>query len=531
MGKECIDIDECKEYRDICRGNDGANLHCTNSVGSYFCECWQGYTTNGTDCFDIDECANHGICPEKATCQNVEASYSCHCTLGFSGDLCTDTDECSIGTNSCDESADCFNNYGSYACSCKEGYHGDGKNCDEGLCDDRSCPVNQKCVRPTSFECECKAGFNTTLSGCDDFDECLSGHNCHEHAECSNLDGSFTCTCTDGYEGNGVTCLKKCPEGFERNDDQLCQDTDECSIDSDVCHENAICSNTEGSYKCNCTNGFYGSGESCFPGSCPDFICPLNQKCVSPTTTECECIEGFAFHNFSECTDINECEATPCDVNASCINVQGNFTCSCFSGFVGDGFFCDLNECATDDHNCHQNATCSNTNGSFTCSCNTHFVGDGTVCFESFILVINILHLTPNPAILINMFGEQEELACFDYGEISTTFACSISWQNKLHIFGGGLQTNYRQIVRLDGHKLTNIGSLDFDHNKGACSVMADEIYLCFSFNDEETFPDSNQCRKSTDPLQTFTSVAYTKYDHLRARISNSNSEFIQEAS
>ena len=26
------------------------------------------------------------------------------------------------------------------------------------------------------------------------------------NAECQNTDGSFECTCNDGYEGDGVTC-------------------------------------------------------------------------------------------------------------------------------------------------------------------------------------------------------------------------------------------------------------------------------------------------------------------------------------
>ena len=31
-------------------------------------------------------------------------------------------------------------------------------------------------------------------------------HNCDKHATCDNEFGTFTCTCNDGWEGNGTYC-------------------------------------------------------------------------------------------------------------------------------------------------------------------------------------------------------------------------------------------------------------------------------------------------------------------------------------
>ena len=38
--------------------------------------------------------------------------------------------------------------------------------------------------------------------------------------------------------------------------------------------------------------------------------------------------------------DINECDSNPGDINASCENSDGIFTCTCNAGFSGDGMNC-----------------------------------------------------------------------------------------------------------------------------------------------------------------------------------------------
>ena len=40
-----------------------------------------------------------------------------------------------------------------------------------------------------------------------DTNECLDGtHHCHRNAECRNVEGSYTCICKPGYNGDGRTC-------------------------------------------------------------------------------------------------------------------------------------------------------------------------------------------------------------------------------------------------------------------------------------------------------------------------------------
>ena len=43
-----------------------------------------------------------------------------------------------------------------------------------------------------------------------DIDECNENrNNCDDNANCTNTNGSFTCTCIEGWSGDGVTCTSE----------------------------------------------------------------------------------------------------------------------------------------------------------------------------------------------------------------------------------------------------------------------------------------------------------------------------------
>jgi len=43
-----------------------------------------------------------------------------------------------------------------------------------------------------------------------DINECdLETHTCHSNANCTDTDGSFNCTCREGFEGDGFNCTGK----------------------------------------------------------------------------------------------------------------------------------------------------------------------------------------------------------------------------------------------------------------------------------------------------------------------------------
>lgn len=78
--------------------------------------------------------------------------------------------------------------------------------------------------------------------------------------------GGYHCRCSVGYSGNETHCT-----GYDNDSVYyvlhlvcfLPADIDECSTDSNECHINATCTNTEGSYNCSCDLGFTGDGFNC----------------------------------------------------------------------------------------------------------------------------------------------------------------------------------------------------------------------------------------------------------------------------
>ena len=44
--------------------------------------------------------------------------------------MCTDVDECRLGTHNCSVNAGCTNTAGGFTCACNEGYFGNGTWCD-----------------------------------------------------------------------------------------------------------------------------------------------------------------------------------------------------------------------------------------------------------------------------------------------------------------------------------------------------------------------------------------------------------------
>ncbi|XP_026543354.1 EGF-containing fibulin-like extracellular matrix protein 2 [Notechis scutatus] len=188
-----VDVDECEYDLHDCQPSQ----QCINTIGSFHCQCPEGYRKIGTECVDIDEC-RYRYCQHR--CVNSPGSFTCQCESGFqlasNNRSCVDVNECEMGAP-CKQR--CFNTYGTFICRCNQGYELDHN------------------------------GFT-----CKDVDECsYSNYLCQY--QCVNEPGHFSCIC---------------PQGYNLVSTRLCQDINECETDSHQCTESQNCVNFHGGYRC-----------------------------------------------------------------------------------------------------------------------------------------------------------------------------------------------------------------------------------------------------------------------------------------
>ncbi|XP_030844885.1 fibrillin-1 isoform X2 [Strongylocentrotus purpuratus] len=364
------DVDECADDPVPC-----TNGMCTNTIGSFFCTCNDGYIENGarTACIDIDECEDDSTLCAKGTCFNTAGSYTCNCDVGFqldgTGVNCEDIIECDAG-NLCANGM-CENNEGSYMCLCIPGFAVDstGTECqDVNECDDDS----SLCVDGTcnnimgTYSCDCNNGYEKSINGkaCNDIDECANIPNPCGNGTCNNIDGTYGCTCDTGFEAN--------------ESGTACNDINECAGNANPC-VNGECTNTDGSYMCTCGSGFRLSvdGSTC-DAECGGVVCQNGGACGS--TNQCDCANTGFTGTLCE-NNIDECDSNPCMNGGSCADEVKSFTCSCADGYTGTLCGTDIDECANIPNPCG-NGTCNNIDGTYECTCDTGFEANesGTAC-------------------------------------------------------------------------------------------------------------------------------------------------------
>ena len=393
-GASCGDIDECADGSDSCNQFQT----CVNTNGSFSCGLLNECTTS-------DAAFAHN-CHNLATCEDTTSGFSCECNFGYNGDgvTCTDVNECALSDPSpwgaCSQL--CANSAGGYECSCNTGYVLSGRTaCDDiNECLDDSantccdnCDANTDASSTCSniaggFTCACDTGYEGDGVSCTDINECSTGaDSCSAFAQCFNTDGSFRCACNDGYSGGGVSCT----------------DVDECADESlNTCDANTECSGVDGSFQCTCVTGWgltqndtdtlAATGRQsctdkigCAANPCINGVCADNSNgdgftcdCAAPTFTGYQGV--LCNENADECTAAGNLH--DCNVEASCSDIDGSFTCQCNAGWTGTGTTCgNIDECSRDIDNCHQFATCADTDGSFSCECNgPTYEGDGVAC-------------------------------------------------------------------------------------------------------------------------------------------------------
>ncbi|XP_065179897.1 fibrillin-2-like [Sycon ciliatum] len=361
-GHNCTDIDECRDSAmNNCSSGHGVgeNVMCFNIAGGFECRCARGYwlNPNKSSCVDIDECSAEMACEPYGSCTNTIGSYRCDCLDGAvqSGYQCVDRDECAEEARFCDEKATCVNFFPGYTCDgCWTGHSGSGRpgKCQEiDFCESRipACStVNGYCLNYPAYArsvCRCNEGFSRNGTLCFDRDECLPYYDhifrCQNHSTCRNTPGSYECICSAGFTGNGT----------------VCSDIDECDnvLVLDACRRKGLdCINTVGAYQCGCRTGF--------------------------NLTHSPQEDGHV-----RCSDIDECITySACQPHGACANTAGSFVCQCQPGFQLNDYSCrDRNECVDGSHDCTgKRGVCVNTPGSYACQCHPVYrsTADGGDC-------------------------------------------------------------------------------------------------------------------------------------------------------
>ncbi|XP_029904394.1 signal peptide, CUB and EGF-like domain-containing protein 2 isoform X3 [Myripristis murdjan] len=115
------------------------------------------------------------------------------------------------------------------------------------------------------------------------------------------------------------------------------ENRDPCAEESDGCHIDAICQNTQGSYKCTCKAGFKGDGKHC--EDIDECDLEYNGGCVHecnniPGNYRCTCHDGFNLaHDGHNCLDVDECKFNNGGCQHTCVNTMGSYECRCKEGF------------------------------------------------------------------------------------------------------------------------------------------------------------------------------------------------------
>ncbi|XP_038063463.1 protein crumbs-like isoform X2 [Patiria miniata] len=228
---------QCESNIDDCAPDPCVNdATCADLIKDYNCSCWRGY--EGKNCeVDVNECQDApclfgGVCYQRSN-QSLyngvnplfpgQFSYAnasgflCQCADGYKGTTCEiDIDECASGP--CANNGTCNDGVNGYTCECAGGWEGDDCKLEIDECLPVPCKNGATCTDLINdYECICTeeyGGSNCTvqLTGCD-MNNCLNDATCIPSYDEATGDHTYTCQCTDGY--NGTFCQTDTSVSFE----------------------------------------------------------------------------------------------------------------------------------------------------------------------------------------------------------------------------------------------------------------------------------------------------------------------------
>lgn len=398
----------------------GADQACSNGMCLLGCRSNKNCPSNQA-CINnkcLDPCQREGVCGPNAKCSCVQHTTTCKCPPGFEGNPipeqgCVRVPSSCVATNQCPLSHMCIAGQCNLPCKdnsvcavgercsnsiCVKVCYGDsnclpGEVCLKGVCQagcttESDCKPDQICI---ANKCRCSSGYIATPQGCHDINEC-EDHPCHPTAQCTNIPGSYRCSCPEGTVGDpfiepGCLLPNQCTSDTTCADNLACRNgkcKDPCP--ETACGRGAICNVFDHRPICACPAGHLGDpydiAVGCFKVECltnadcsRDKYCHTeSNKCMNPCDQAdcgrgtckvqnhqglCSCFQGYVLKD-GKCLDVDECAQNPCHPTATCQNTPGGYTCVCVSGLVGDPFHVGCRkpgDCFTNS-DCPETATC-----------------------------------------------------------------------------------------------------------------------------------------------------------------------------
>ncbi|XP_071534542.1 nidogen [Panulirus ornatus] len=393
------------------------NAVCELRSAKPHCICLPGYTGDGLICtrdfggsavIQQRDCINSNICSPYAGCvyDDTVRSFRCVCFSGYSGDgqTCSpiaEQENCGTGRN-CSPYGVCMRTENGYECECLPGFTGDGYTCD--IADSVAQPSQPQQPRQPYQPEEPYQPEHTYQP------EVPYQPGQHHQQQPFQTGQPRQPQPEEWSEPECLFGMCWCPRNFSHNRQlnrcELQTDTTSVPGDNGKPSVKPYCS----AAKCTCPEGYnYNAAlhtcediviedrplPDCFLGQC---ICPLgyaydynHHDCRADNTPGYDySVKGGGGRRQSvSCNEVNNCHP-----NAQCIydSYSRTYTCQCNAGFDGDGYHCsELGKCYTyslsiDECSsvldCDTNAQClyDSTSQRYKCECNDGYEGDGRTC-------------------------------------------------------------------------------------------------------------------------------------------------------
>ncbi|XP_058506572.1 pro-epidermal growth factor [Solea solea] len=202
----------------------------------------------------------------------------------------------------------CESKLGFALCSCLTHYllSADGKTCFPG--DDTNGTLTEsgdsESSEPTLF----------TDKMVSDQDECYS-QRCDVNAQCLIQAGSPTCSCLQGFTGDGQSCV----------------DIDECKLGTHNCNKNEECQNTLGKYLCKCRAGYHNNGQTCQELQ----VTSSSSSWVTTSSPADVTSQHYDSNSFESCPSSHE---SYCLYQGVCFYFpeMESYACNCLPGYMGE---------------------------------------------------------------------------------------------------------------------------------------------------------------------------------------------------